>query len=264
MTIRRTLAALAAAATLTLAACGTDNNGDSPATESAKPKNELSIGTPTTFKDYSGEIELTITKVQLGGECAHGAYDFEEVPAGYTNLQIWADMTTTSAEDQDLGVMSPSVEVISGGKTMAPDSGDCKTDGEGDTQWEAAFVREGETKTLLKTSAVPANISTIIIGGKKLPVSDNMKQSSSTGSPRPTKKKSEDDQVIVPEVPVVVLEEPASAPVIGYTGAPGVESPHELDKTISHCGDPSLHQTGTTFFTDGTSGWTQQCADQMQ
>ena len=29
------------------------------------------------------------------------------------------------------------------------------------------------------------------------------------------------------------------------------------------CGDPALHQLGTSFFTDGTSGWTQQCADEM-
>jgi len=24
-----------------------------------------------------------------------------------------------------------------------------------------------------------------------------------------------------------------------------------------------MHETGTTFFTDGTSGWTSQCAEQM-
>jgi hypothetical protein len=36
-----------------------------------------------------------------------------------------------------------------------------------------------------------------------------------------------------------------------------------LDKEISSCGDPSIHETGTTFFTDGTSGWTSTCAAQM-
>lgn len=35
---------------------------------------------------------------------------------------------------------------------------------------------------------------------------------------------------------------------------------HSWDKS---CGDVSLHEVGTTFFADGTSGWTQQCADQM-
>lgn len=56
---------------------------------------------------------------------------------------------------------------------------------------------------------------------------------------------------------------PATDPVIGFTGAPSVDSPRVLDKTIASCGERNLHETGTTFFTDGTSGWTQQCADQM-
>jgi len=36
-----------------------------------------------------------------------------------------------------------------------------------------------------------------------------------------------------------------------------------MAKTVQSCGTPYLHETGTTFFTDGTSGWTQGCADQM-
>ncbi|HHU66662.1 hypothetical protein [Corynebacterium sp.] len=55
----------------------------------------------------------------------------------------------------------------------------------------------------------------------------------------------------------------APAPVIGFTGAPGVDTPRILDKTIASCGDPMMYETGTTFFTDGTSGWTQECANQM-
>ena len=53
------------------------------------------------------------------------------------------------------------------------------------------------------------------------------------------------------------------APVVGITQAPGVENPHPLDKTVASCGDPSNQQPGTTYFTDGTTGWTQQCASQM-
>ncbi|WP_297589367.1 hypothetical protein [uncultured Corynebacterium sp.] len=51
--------------------------------------------------------------------------------------------------------------------------------------------------------------------------------------------------------------------MIGFTGAPGQAAPQVMDKQIASCGDPSIHETGTTFFTDGTSGWTQQCASQM-
>lgn len=54
-----------------------------------------------------------------------------------------------------------------------------------------------------------------------------------------------------------------SARPTGYTEAPGQAEPSEMNKTVASCGDPALHETGTTFFTDGSSGWTQQCASQM-
>lgn len=55
----------------------------------------------------------------------------------------------------------------------------------------------------------------------------------------------------------------AACGAYGYTGAPGSESPRCLDKQIASCGDASIHQMGTTFFTDGSSGWTQTCQDTM-
>ena len=67
--------------------------------------------------------------------------------------------------------------------------------------------------------------------------------------------------------PAAVPVTPASAPscgVYGFTGATGTENARCLDKQISSCGDPSLHEFGTTFFTDGSSGWTQTCQDRMQ
>ena len=65
------------------------------------------------------------------------------------------------------------------------------------------------------------------------------------------------------EQPAAPVEQaPAEPPVRGFTGAPG--SPIvELDKTISHCGDPMMYETGTTFFTDGSTGWTETCSAQM-
>lgn len=48
----------------------------------------------------------------------------------------------------------------------------------------------------------------------------------------------------------------------GYTGAPNGE-PTAINKTISHCAKSSqgLYEQGTTWFTDGTTGWTQYCAN---
>lgn len=63
--------------------------------------------------------------------------------------------------------------------------------------------------------------------------------------------------------PSTAAEPVAPAPVIGMTEAPGAAQPSVMNKSVESCGDATLHQLGTTFFTDGTSGWTQQCADEM-
>lgn len=56
---------------------------------------------------------------------------------------------------------------------------------------------------------------------------------------------------------------PTGEVVIGHTEAPGQANPSVMNKTIASCGDPTMHETGTTFFTDGTSGWTLTCANKM-
>jgi hypothetical protein len=55
----------------------------------------------------------------------------------------------------------------------------------------------------------------------------------------------------------------SAPPVMGFTEAPGHGVPTPMSKVVSHCGDPMIHQPGTTFFTDGSTGWTQSCAAQM-
>lgn len=55
--------------------------------------------------------------------------------------------------------------------------------------------------------------------------------------------------------------EPTSAPVTETTTPQQVE---EVPVVIDRCGEIGVHETGTTFYTDGTSGWTQECADEME
>ncbi|OFN77136.1 hypothetical protein HMPREF2537_01605 [Corynebacterium sp. HMSC074E01] len=75
-------------------------------------------------------------------------------------------------------------------------------------------------------------------------------------APRPTLPAAEDSAEDVD------VDQPQEE-VIGFTEAPDAAQPTPMEKTIESCGDVSLHETGTTFFSDGTSGWTQQCADEM-
>lgn len=63
--------------------------------------------------------------------------------------------------------------------------------------------------------------------------------------------------VIIPEstVPVVTPQAP-----IGFTGAPNGAPAPLSGKTVAYCMDGPSYQPGTTAFTDGTTGWTQECA----
>lgn len=49
--------------------------------------------------------------------------------------------------------------------------------------------------------------------------------------------------------------------------APAEQTPAEQAEkapvVINRCGDVSIHAVGTTFYSDGTTGWTQQCEDEM-
>ena len=67
-----------------------------------------------------------------------------------------------------------------------------------------------------------------------------------------------------PEAETPAAEQtPAADPVIGMTEAPGAAQPTEMNKTIQSCGEVGMHETGTTFFTDGSTGWTEQCSSTM-
>jgi hypothetical protein len=159
-----------------------------------------------------------------------------------------------------------------------PDNPECNSNlGPGfDTEMTWAFLvpddREPSTFSFKSDSAPNDETPTAIRLdkiGEKPEVDDS--------APAPTPGNAEDGTPAVPtaepaplDIPVVPepgTEPPAGSPVedpvIGFTGAPGVDQPRVLDKQISSCGDPALHQTGTTFFTDGTSGWTEQCSAQM-
>jgi len=61
--------------------------------------------------------------------------------------------------------------------------------------------------------------------------------------------------------PAAAQPDSASQAPIGFTGAPNGAPAPLLGKTISYCMDQIQYQSGTTMFTDGTTGWTQQCAN---
>lgn len=78
-------------------------------------------------------------------------------------------------------------------------------------------------------------------------------------------------QVEAPAAPVTTIEPtyeppqveaPATAeePPVGYTGAPTGDPTALPGKEIAFCMDDPIYQKGTTQFTDGTTGYTVECA----
>lgn len=59
-----------------------------------------------------------------------------------------------------------------------------------------------------------------------------------------------------------VETQPATAPPVGYTAGPVGDPQPLVGKVIDYCLGGDLYQVGTTQFTDGTTGWTQECANQ--
>lgn len=70
----------------------------------------------------------------------------------------------------------------------------------------------------------------------------------------------ESTPTVVQTQPAVVESQPASAPPVGFTGAPNGDPQPLVGKVIDYCMDGDMYQPGTTQFTDGTTGWTQDCA----
>lgn len=79
-------------------------------------------------------------------------------------------------------------------------------------------------------------------------------------------------QVAAPAEPEATAEPTYEAPVetptateqppVGYTAASTGEPTALPGKEIDYCMNGPTYQTGTTMFTDGTTGWTQECAGQ--
>jgi hypothetical protein len=62
------------------------------------------------------------------------------------------------------------------------------------------------------------------------------------------------------EAPAETEAPAAKAPPTGYTAAPTGDPTALPGKEVAYCMDDPIYQTGTTMFTDGTTGWTQECA----
>ncbi|MFC3848760.1 hypothetical protein ACFORJ_01060 [Corynebacterium hansenii] len=87
---------------------------------------------------------------------------------------------------------------------------------------------------------------------------------STTGTSDKPKPTSDTSSSAAPGPNTGQADAPTSTPSghMGYTGAP-TGDPTPINKSIARCAKLSegLYERGTTWFTDGTSGWTQYCSN---
>lgn len=258
---------------LVLTGCaGQDEDIDATITPQAPPTttSEEETSTPTSIALNEpvniatlpqSEVLFTVTDAQLGGECRYGTNDyggesdpgFGKIPEGKQALQLWAEVDVQALQDRDWMMLRDPEIVDPEGFVQHPEMDvDCRTSDEGHVIWSDT-VNEGDKKRMYGSWVVPENIDKVRIHGLVFEV-EALGEAPLPESTAP-----------VPTTPVSTTAtapvQVESAPVIGMTEAPGAAQPSVMNKVIQSCGDdPMMYQPGTTFFTDGTTGWTEQCA----
>lgn len=276
--MKRIIGATFASCILFLAGCSdTTEHAEETATQetsSEKAEPEFAQIGDTIPVDCAGNEcsgELKVEKIQLGGECEVPLIA-EDAPEGMQLVQISGVLTATKEVTDDTGAELGALPET----PVAWDSEDFKTTAEWakfcdipqqQELWNSLPAKMGEKVRIYGSYLIPQGAKELGIANSKfdlskVEVAEEATTSEST-SQQTTKKSEQPAEETTVEQPPAAPAEPEEDPVVGYTEAPGQEEPHVMEKQIASCGDPSIHETGTTFFTDGTSGWTENCAAQM-
>ncbi|MCD2105130.1 hypothetical protein O4214_19650 [Rhodococcus erythropolis] len=238
-------------------------------TTAAAPALEVvSMGTPFTVKDRAGATlgTVTVLAAEKNPECTT-RYGTPTEPDG-TAVAVQLRVETTPTHDEQTFMRTTDrdfSEVTSSGvtKDVGIDNDTCIADRDKFMQpftpsskyegWVLLDVSDPQSKLIYRPQHS--------LGGPSYQVADlsTIVEAQRVTSEAPV----EPVRTEVPPVPTTVavpkVESTPEAPV-GFTGAPNGAPAPLTGKVIDHCMTDPMYQTGTTMFTDGTTGWTQQCA----
>ncbi|MGP9619880.1 hypothetical protein [Corynebacterium sp. AOP34-BR1-29] len=254
MTIRRTALATVAAGVLTLTACSNDDQDrlaptETPATTdpSTEPKvHEQVPGDTITYTgtdEYPADVDITIDDISASDTCHHGENGHTEAPADedITYIQVsgevdvrkvsWSD--SFSILDQEWIALDPDGYQLQ----IAPPFS-CESSSE--QNWDES-TQVGNKARLSQEYAVKGAPDRWVLNpsrsdevwGWEIPEADT--QEESADGPAPT--------------PAADVPEPAAAPA---------------EEVTATCAMDPVYQPGTTFYSDGTSGYTAACQQQME
>lgn len=264
----------AAASVLALGACSsTDSNAPDATTTaaaSAAADETVAVGTPFDVKDRNGRTlgNVTIIDVEKNPVCATEYGDV--APPRGTFVAVQARLVTMPDHDETKFMRMTSRDfstVTTSGvtKDAEPESDLCIAgwdkfskpltasstyegwvlldvpDADGTLRYRPQYSLNGPTYTV-------ANLAEARDGG-------GTASAPATSVSAPQQNAPQQAETTPESAPAA-----ESAP-IGFTGAPNGAPQPLVGKVIGHCMTGPMYQTGTTMFTDGTTGWTQQCAN---
>lgn len=258
MNCRSALLAITAAAALTLAACGSDDDNEAQTTapsttaaETGQPKTHalgdtITIGNTLTISDT--EIDTT--------GCT---FDFpEDVKRDAVKFEVLATVDNQTGEDIPEALWASDFTFLDTDgltvKTMdiASAEGPC----DNDNAHQFVDLKSGEKRRAAVTLEAPANATTMtytastIAGAEPVTwdISEDVKSMSVTPAgggtaPQPSPAASTPEPLVA-ETPVV---------------------PQQAEQPTATCAtDYTLYQPGTVFYSDGTSGYSAACQQQME
>lgn len=271
--MRKTLAPLALTALL-IAGCSsaeTDTpTSGTPVTEALTTTTAENTDTQTalgetnkftcTDPEYPCDIDFTIEEIALDQTCPEGVAGYWEHPTHEENqifITIIGNTTVNQAEwNGDATIDGFGIRDADGFTHEAKTAFGC----ESDAFEEWGNVRVGDSAQGRTTLLIPDSVTELLVRHVGSPESYTYDLTGIEVGPGG----GEPEMPLVTETPLpdTPSAEPAQSPVIGMTEAPGAAQPSAMSKTIESCGnDPMMYQPGTTFFTDGTTGWTEYCAN---
>lgn len=281
--------AVTAALTLTLSGCSSPSS-DSPSDSSASaPSAEtstqaegadlLSAGdsfdVPCPNGDESSCMNVEILEVSRADQCQEAEVGNGE---SIVSLKLKASMEESTSEDFTSPFRGFPWKYSTPDKTIA--SVDNETTCNGDSSYLnlmdefPGYTAEGSAFFVIPEEADVLHFKVNEDDSVKIDISPSTSEGSEPSTQKESTQAPQENQAppaqpspTQNEVTVTATETSPDqpAPVIGFTEAPGAAEPTVMDKVVLRCGTAAEHmEPGTTFFTDGTSGWTAACAAQMQ
>ncbi|MFV8395325.1 hypothetical protein [Corynebacterium hindlerae] len=254
----------------TVSAPGTSTERSAETSVAVKPADGKKLGERFKFSTRpQNELYLTVEAVEFFSSCPNGSWEdegistkkleenqqFVNIVAVVENLKLQDPLSKTIG----MGLRLPTVITADGFTVDSEFAESCKDYRKGNEQMWGAVVHEGDKQRQSDVFVIPKDLKELRIENVKIDLSEAVRREVESTPVATAQTQFQLPAAEAPSPSQTAPQQLRTDPVIGFTGAP-TGAPTEINKTISYCMEGPEYQPGTTMFTDGTTGWTTQCA----